>query len=71
MKIIRRDLDRDDRPLREHALLVQVSSREEGESYLRDQVLRGFDIHGFDQLRNCWWGRHNNGDQVSRFFIEP
>jgi hypothetical protein len=70
MKIVRRDLDRHDRLLREHTLNVQVASREEGESYLRDQVSRGFDTHGFDPVNNCWWGRHNNGEQISRFFIE-
>lgn len=71
MKIVRRDLDCDDRLLREHTLHVQVFSREEGESYLREQLSRGFDTHGFDHAQNCWWGRHDNGKQVSRFFIEP
>jgi hypothetical protein len=70
MKIVRRDLDGANGQLREHVLNIHVSSREEGEAYLRDQVSRGFDTHGFDPVNNCWWGRHANSQHISRFFIE-
>lgn len=70
MRIVRRDFDPQNRPIREHILAVEVRSRQDGESYLNQQLARGFDSHGYDSGGDYWWGRHRNDCGCTRYFIE-
>lgn len=70
MKILRRDFDTGGQLIREHALTVEISSREDGETYLREQIPRCYATHGFDPANCGWWARHEGAQQISWFFIQ-